>query len=261
MFFIFIKDKKMIALSVFVIGINFLEIKEYLPINDDIVHNNKFSKVMSYNVLTSNDKYSNLINLVARENPDILVLQEVDDEWDKNLTELYSKFKNVYREIRKDNFGIVFLTNYKVVSSEIIYYEKTLNLPSIKVHLLVNGQEYIVIGTHPIPAVGEVQLKSRNDTLLNMVSNGFSKEKTIIVGDLNTSMWSDGYKEFVSNGNLKNSREGFGVNSSWSTVPYMFLFQVPIDHILVTKDIEVYNFKVLENIGSDHYPIASEIKL
>ena len=257
------KNKKMIALSIFVIGINFIEIKNYLNTNfySNIKDRSVITKVMSYNVLGSNTNYESLIELVNKEQPDILVLQEVNEIWDENLIKLYSQYKNIHKKIKSDNFGIVFLTNYDVLSSEGVYYDPNKRLPSISIKLLINDKEYNIIGTHPVPAVSNRSFKSRNTSLMNMVSNDFNKTKSIIIGDLNTSMWSNIYKDFTFIGNLKNTREGFGINNSWSTNLHMFLFQVPIDHILVTKDISVHSFNVLKDIGSDHYPIISELVL
>jgi endonuclease/exonuclease/phosphatase (EEP) superfamily protein YafD len=261
LFFIYAKNMKMIALAIFVIFINFIEMKDYIINIKDPINNDDKSIIMSYNVLGSNSNYNALIKLVEKEKPDVLVLQEVNEKWDSNLNELYKKYKNVYKKIKSDNFGIVFLTNYDVVSTNIIYYDPNVNIPSIKVELLINNNEYHIIGTHPLNPSNTKAFKSRNISLLNMVDNDLDKNKLIIIGDLNTSMWSNTYKEFSSLGKLKNTRIGFGIHNSWSTINYMFLFNIPIDHIMVNENITVNNFRVLENIGSDHYPILAELEL
>lgn len=256
---VFSKNRNMILVSFLSIFINAIEIKDYLPYKKIHEKDNTFS-VMSYNVMTSNKEYKKLINLVKKEKPDVLVLQEVDNLWDENLTPLYLEYKHVIKKLKSDNFGIVLLTNQKPLNSEIVYYDPKKNIPSIKAILAINNEEYTFIGTHPVPPVNAEYHASRDLSLNNMIED-INENRTFVIGDLNTSMWSHGYKNIKYKANLKNAREGFGIQPSWSTNPILFPFQTPIDHIMVTNDIKVINFKTLENIGSDHKPIISFFKL
>ena len=260
LFFLYKKNNLFVFISLIIVCLNFYEISNYLPIQKSIKSDSV--KVMSYNVLSQNYNYQALIDLVDKEKPDILMLQEIDFNWNYNLVDLYSKYKNVYIASDSQNGANVLLTNYPVTYKEIKQYDPDKRLPSIKINISINKNEYTIIGSHPLNPSKQEHFLSRDKFLFNIVNDpNFKKEKTIIIGDLNTSMFSNGYKRFENKGNLKNTREGFGIGNTWSTVPIMFLFQTPIDHIVVTEDIKVNNFRVLPNIGSDHLPIIAELEL
>lgn len=63
-------------------------------------------KLISANVLTSNPDAQALLDWVRQENPDLLILLEVNTTWLKKLAPLHEQFP--YREDypRSDNFGI-----------------------------------------------------------------------------------------------------------------------------------------------------------
>ncbi len=58
-------------------------------------------------------------------------------------------------------------------------------------------------------------------------------------------------------GKLSDSEQGFGPQPSWSTE--LLIPVVPIDHFLVSKDIEVLNRVLGPNIGSDHLPVYVDL--
>ena len=47
---------------------------------------------------------------------------------------------------------------------------------------------------------------------------GINSDQTIVIGDLNTTMWSTTYIDFVNTCNLSNLRQGRGVLPSWSRI-------------------------------------------
>lgn len=258
--FICLKSWKMSALAIIICLINFYEVNDYLFGKESVsTIKDKSTKIMSVNVWSDNNHYSKLINMVERENPDILVLIEINSKWDNNLKELYAKYSHIHSVNRNDNFGIVFLTNYKTIKSETKYYGNNLRTPSIKSKVVINDKKYNIISTHPVPPMSAEYYQSRNDTLLDIAKKEGDNEKTIIIGDLNNTMWSKNYKDFVKISDFKNTRQK--VDYSWPTIPYLFIFGIPIDHILVPQNTYIVDFKTLDDIGSDHYPILSTIIL
>jgi endonuclease/exonuclease/phosphatase (EEP) superfamily protein YafD len=59
--------------------------------------------------------------------------------------------------------------------------------------------------------------------------------------------------------NLHDSRKGFGIQPTWpSDKP---IFMVPIDHVLVSKEIRIQNRFTGPDIGSDHRPVIVDFSL
>ncbi|MCU0565239.1 MAG: endonuclease/exonuclease/phosphatase family protein [Oculatellaceae cyanobacterium Prado106] len=82
---------------------------------------------------------------------------------------------------------------------------------------------------------------------------------TIVMGDLNTTMWSPIYRPLIHLTGLHNSRQGFGVQPSW--VVDIPAFQIPVDHCLVSPSFRVLNNRIGRDIGSDHYPLIADLWL
>jgi endonuclease/exonuclease/phosphatase (EEP) superfamily protein YafD len=82
----------------------------------------------------------------------------------------------------------------------------------------------------------------------------------IIAGDLNVSMWSPFYRSLIKRSGLHNARQGFGILPTQSGIsPQFAIFSAPIDHCLVSSDIQVKNFRLGRHIGSDHLPIIADL--
>jgi endonuclease/exonuclease/phosphatase (EEP) superfamily protein YafD len=83
----------------------------------------------------------------------------------------------------------------------------------------------------------------------------------ICIGDLNTTMWSRYFRDFVEQSGLASVREGFGVLPTWPTFMGPNWMMLPIDHCLVSADIRVVTASVGDRIGSDHLPLIVELEL
>lgn len=65
------------------------------------------------------------------------------------------------------------------------------------------------------------------------------------------------FARLLDEGRLNDSEQGFGPQQSWSTE--LLIPVVPIDHFLVSRDIEVTNRALGPNIGSDHLPVYVDL--
>ncbi len=83
------------------------------------------------------------------------------------------------------------------------------------------------------------------------------KNPVVVVGDLNTTMWSPFYKSMVKTARLRNARSGFGILPTWPT--FMPLLSIPIDHLLVSKEIGVLKVHTGRYVGSDHLPLITDL--
>ncbi|WP_157868245.1 endonuclease/exonuclease/phosphatase family protein [Halobacteriovorax marinus] len=63
-------------------------------------------KIYFANLLSSNDKYDLVINDILKKSPNLVVLQEVTQAWEKELSKLSKKYPYKVVVSREDNFGI-----------------------------------------------------------------------------------------------------------------------------------------------------------
>lgn len=214
-------------------------------------------RVMSANVKTNNREYDLFLETVRERNPDVLLVMEVDDEWDRALEQLRTDYPYGVAEPRFDNFGMALLSQVPLESAEVIYPGK-ISLPSVQAKLTVEGREIRFIGTHPLPPVGRDRSMKRNDQLAAVAEQVLAeKGPVILAGDLNITPWSPFFRQLIRRSGLLDSRSGFGIQATWPT--HLGLAGIPIDHILVSPPIVVQNRFVAPGIGSDHRPVVADL--
>ncbi len=212
-------------------------------------------RVMQINVQTRNNNYDSLIERVYSENPDFIVLEEINDIWMQKLNALNNLYPYVISKSRDDNFGIALFSKHPFVKHDIIYLG-TAVVPSIVGYFRHNNADFAILGTHTLPPAGNENFELRNEQFARI--SEFSNNCNVpllIIGDLNVSPWSFYFRKLIQDGNLLDSTRGRGLQFTWPATNVLFPLRVPIDHCLYSRSIYIQNRKVLPNIGSDHYPL------
>jgi len=216
-------------------------------------------KILHSNVLTSNREFELFSRLLEKENPTVVVLQEVNKAWVEGLANSLTAYKYRIEQPQNDNFGIAIYSKLPFIKSNIISLGD-LGLASLEVSFSVEGQDVTLIATHPIPPISNLYHSARNNQLIDSAKRIVKLPGAkILVGDLNVSMWSGDYLAVETISGLNNARQGFGILPTWPT--YMPFLMIPIDHILISKHFVINDFKVGDNIGSDHLPLITELAL
>jgi len=232
----------------------------YLNFGNQSTNEQKTSlKLLHSNVLTSNKQFSLFSELIEKEDPNIIVLQEVNQSWINALTPSLSEYKYRIERPQNDNFGIAVYSKFPFINSNVIYLGD-LGIPSIEITFSHEGQGITLLATHPIPPINNTYYSSRNKQLMdsaNRLANRFGAK--ILIGDFNTTMWSSDYFGMESVSGLSNARKGFGILPTWPTnIPFLM---IPIDHVLTSNHFVINNFTVGDNIGSDHLPIIVDLAI
>jgi len=216
-------------------------------------------RLLFSNVHTGNNNYSSLIELVGRETPDIIVLEEVDNGWVNALKEkkLSDEYKFCEFCPRRDNFGLAVLSRIPLKDVNVKSFCEVM-VPSIVAVIQIPKSELLLIATHPVPPATPGYYSWRNEQfehIARYVSN--DPRPCVIVGDLNLTMWSYYHDKFLAETGLKNARQGFGIKPTWPTIlPPLF---IPLDHCLCSSSIKVINFRTNGWIGSDHLPFIVDL--
>jgi endonuclease/exonuclease/phosphatase (EEP) superfamily protein YafD len=216
-------------------------------------------RIMLANVFTQNRDHRATIELVQREAPDVLVLQEVDEIWAAALKSLDASYPHSIVIPRGDNFGIGIWSKTPLLNTQRPSFSG-FGVPSIATQLQISGDVISLLATHPIPPASKAGARDRNVQLQNVAE--FMKRSTgpaILIGDLNTTMWSPYYSALLRNSGLRDCRRGFGVLPSWPT--FFPLLSIPLDHCLVSQSIDVRGTRVGPTINSDHLPLVVDLAI
>jgi endonuclease/exonuclease/phosphatase (EEP) superfamily protein YafD len=256
----FAKRKVEIFLCLFCIGLNAIDI---IPWHFSAAQPNSGQplRVIVANVLTSNKRYNDFIQFVQQENPDAIVIMEIDETWQKQLQPLKQILPYSIEEPSSDNFGIALFSKFPLQNPVTHYWaEGAYAVPSLTANISINQKPITLVATHPLPPLKSDYFMYRNQHMIDMANYVKKLENpTIVMGDLNMSMWSPNFRQFIKTTGMKSTRQGFGVQPSWP-VDSPFLL-IPIDHCLVSSDLAVKHNRIGSDIGSDHYPLIADISV
>lgn len=229
--------------------------------------------VMSVNLLIGSGSDRAAADLILREQPDVVVLQEYSDRAHAALHEmLHADYLYVAVVSRDDAFGQAVYSRRPFVGTPVLYPPATLgtgrraggvvNLsdPQIRVVVEVGGREVVIQNIHTTPPVSGGQLAEQRAMIRWLA--GWTRDEArpvILAGDFNATRESLGVLRdagTVSTHDLA----GTGRGSTWiDTTPLRYLPGVRIDHVLISGGLACDRSMVLESIGSDHRPILARV--
>lgn len=218
-------------------------------------------KILHSNVYRDNQEFNHFIDLINQENPDVFVMQEVNEQWLSEIQILEKNYPHHYKTPRNDNFGIAMYSKHPFESVKKVKWIK-FNVPSIEAIISLDDQLITIITTHPLPPINDEYYQARNGQIDKIAEISRNIEgPLIVIGDLNVTVWSDDYSTLERDTNLRNSRKGFGMLPTFPTQFQLPIFMIPIDHCLVSSHFTVQDIYTGSDIGSDHLPLIVELGL
>jgi len=196
-------------------------------------------------------------NFIRQSYPDLLILEEVNDAWIQHLAGLHDLLPYSRVEPQSDNFGIALFSKLPLTNVEIHTFGRT-GVPSVSAEVEIGGRWVVLVGTHPLPPGSAETTRQRDEQLADVARYALGRRSSmIVVGDLNTTPWSDSFRTFLKKSGLTDSGRGFGYQPTWPTMLSPML--IPLDHCLVSPDLQIISRRRGVNVGSDHYPLVVEI--
>ncbi len=226
------------------------------------------TRIMSINVLRTNEKHQNIINEIATQNPNIFILIE----YTQALHSVLQKSDFVINQYPNNHH--TFTTHNNAEDGVAIYSKEPIKIEEeffngklIVITTEVKYKKLYIITGHLENPVSSKQNHSIRDQQIRKITEQTIKYNTIqempviVIGDFNTTQYSFAFSDMLKKGGLKNAQIGFGYKPTWS--PFLTKHTrhlgIQIDHALHTQEVQINNFKVGNFIGSDHYPIIIDL--
>jgi endonuclease/exonuclease/phosphatase (EEP) superfamily protein YafD len=208
-------------------------------------------KLASYNVNTSNVRHQDVFEYLTREDPDVLFLMEVNDEWMQTLRPLASRYPHRLIAPRDDNFGLALYskTPFQGETKEFGVY----GIPWTDITLTESAIR--IIAVHPLPPSSEENSRLRNEQLFAVANVVRGKPRTIVCGDLNLTPYSRWFPELLRQSGLRSTAPPF--SPTWSR--HYPLFAIPIDHVLLSWDLTLARRRIGPSLSSDHNALIVEV--
>lgn len=261
-----------IAVNLSALGYQLYWILPYTPLvsatvkQSVTVDSNRTIRLMNANVLMTNRDVHKLIALVNKHEPHILVTLESNIWWEEALTPLHDIYRYRVNYPLENLYGMHVLS--RIPLTDIVKQERVeKGVPSIHcLATLESGEKIRCHFLHPAPPSPTENEKAtkRDIELLSLakeiVNNKNQKNLPLLVGgDLNDVAWSPTTQAFLRISRLQDPRIGRGAFNTFHA--QNMLARWPLDHIFHSNDFELVNLARLPEIGSDHFPLLTELVL
>ena len=215
-------------------------------------------EILVSNVRVQNRKHARLLRLIDEEQPDVVALVEVNSRWLRETATLRDTHPYHFGIPDEAFAGLALYSRLPLSNVRVLDVGST-RTPAIAATLATPDGDIELILAHPASPLDAPNVRRRNEHLHALGRYvGKLDRPVVLAGDLNLTMWNRGYREFAKTGGLRNARAGHGVGPTWPAVHFL---GVPIDHVVATASVRFQDFRVLENVGSDHLPISVEFSL
>lgn len=216
-------------------------------------------KLLLCNVHTDNTARAPLLNLIAAEQPDLIVLEELDHFWVHDLSSLAQSYPASKTIPRGDNFGIGLWTRLPAVIEAEGMGED--DVPSLIARFQWQGHDIALHGAHTLPPIHAETFELRNAQLKSLAEWARALPCAgIVLGDLNCTPFSPYHSRLLRDSGLRNARRGFGILPSWPMIPtWLAPMRIPIDHCLISPGLQVRSIRTGPRVGSDHLPLIVEL--
>ena len=216
------------------------------------------ARVLSFNVLQTNDRYADTVALIERIDPDILLLMETNRTWLAELEPILAGYGYRIAEPLDNKYGMIFATRLTVDRAAMIANTSS-NTPTLYATLRMgDGARFEVVGLHPRPPLpGESTAKRDANIARAGARTPDELSNVLTIGDFNDVPWSSTTQKFVHEGGYVDPRAGRG---SFATFPADYAFTGwPLDQIFVKDGVKIEELEIGADVGSDHLPLIAKV--
>lgn len=224
-------------------------------------------RVLVANLDYENTQHDAVANWLDRDDVDMLVLVEVDENWMEELRGVRERFEHRIEAVRPEGLGIVLWSKLELSETTVEHLVSD-DRPSLHGRArLRDGRTVAVHALHPTPPGLEDDDGDRHDSrvrdaeLVLLAKRIASEPRTdrIVVGDLNDAAWSHTTRLFLRLSGMLDPRRGRGMYSTYpASTP---LLRYPIDHVFVSDGFRVVGLERERAPGSDHLAMFGDFAI
>jgi endonuclease/exonuclease/phosphatase (EEP) superfamily protein YafD len=213
------------------------------------------------NVQERNEEAAEFLDLVEDVGPDLLLIMETDEWWDRNLRSLEESFPERMQFIPESDgaFGMHVFSRLPLIDPEFQFLFDGYTPTAVTGVELPGGAVVQLVGVHPHPPLAWSQPTTLRDASLLKAAllAEASASATIVAGDFNSVPWETVTRRAARIGGLLDPRIGRGLYPTFSADS--FLMSWPLDQILFQEEFGLLEFAVLPAFGSDHHPVMASL--
>ncbi len=214
-------------------------------------------RMLTLNVFQGNLKYQQTFDLIEKTQPDIVGLVEFGWNWETGFLPLMKDYP--YRV--GPYHGNVIFSKFPI--REDFNRKHAFDpwfSPGLGSSFWIEDQLVYFLLVHTTSPTSPERLMERDREIGGIRDAAYYRQRNmhvIVAGDFNATTHSRSLSTFLDNAELKDSRQGFGLQNSWPT--WFWPASICIDHVVVSKKVKVVNRTTGSHVGSDHLPVITDI--
>jgi endonuclease/exonuclease/phosphatase (EEP) superfamily protein YafD len=228
----------------------------------DLVAGAPTVRVMSFNLLSTNESYAEVLEYIESIDPDVVLLHEASRPWEVAV----DGSDLGYEVIRPRSDNLIFGTLVMVRGQDVeaVSYGFAATQPrAVELFFRPMGwaEGITLLSTHPL-APTEKERAQLRDAQLDFATDWAMKASNpfVVVGDFNATPWSAPFRKMMSQASVRNSQSGYGLQASFAATSNVLL-RVPIDHLVHSPEFAVQDRRLGPAMGSDHFPLIVDLQL
>lgn len=218
-------------------------------------------RILSFNVLMTNDRAEDLVRMVREKNPDLLVVLETNSRWERALAVLEGDYPHTLKCALENLYGMHLYSRLPLEDAKIQFLVEP-DKPSMHTLLVLpSGRRVCLHCLHPAPpSPTENETSRERDAELVMVGRSVADARypVIVSGDLNDVAWSPTTRLFRKVSRLLDPRIGRGIFNTFHAKHWFLRW--PVDHFFHSDDFKLVSLERLPACGSDHFPVLIELE-
>ncbi len=214
------------------------------------------------NVQRDNPERERWLEVIGRADPDMILAVEVDAAWARTLDTLREEYPHGVRQPQDNYYGMMLLSRFELLDPQVRFLVRD-DVPSIHTEVVLpSGTRVDFRGLHPPPPepINGQHATARDAEIIGLartMAERTSPSPTIVAGDFNDVAWSETTDRFVQRSGLLDPRKGRGLyNTFHARWP---LFRFPLDHVFHSAGFQLVRMRVLDYVGSDHFPVCVDL--
>ena len=225
-------------------------------------------RFMISNIEKTNENFEEIIQIIKKQNPDVLLIIEINASQLKSLQTLKDNFGYHCDVIRDEGLGLALWSKLPLKETQIRHLVSDRRASIFTKITSDSGQTFRFAGIHPTPpglvdSTGDDRRNSRvRDAELAIVAREVSDSGSmpwVVTGDFNDVAWSHTTRLFARVSGLKDPRIGRKLlNTFHAKYPPL---RFPIDQVYCSEGSLVNRFERVYMPGSDHFSVVVELSL
>lgn len=212
-------------------------------------------KVLLFNVWYSNSRIADVAQLIARENPDLVVLLELSGTARTLLKPVVDTYPYKFDCAGAGCDGLVF-SRARLLPQAAYRTSDPDHSPYAMISTELAGCRMTLVTTHmtrPFPNAPFWAQRAQAEEIGSAV--GLIPGAKLVLGDFNAAPWGYVIRTIEERGRVKALT---GAGGTWPTALPAQL-RIPIDHVLASEGLSFVSRTVMPSAGSDHAPVLAEI--